>query len=448
MMDIGRTAQVAAALSRHGRAKRSAVEAWQADRLRRVIAHAYARVPHYRALFDRYGVRPEQIRGVADLARIPITNKPDLARAAPAEVVARGYSPDRLIPQITSGTSGQRITLYRTWLEIRLQHLFRLRALRSVGVRARDVTASIGLTHEVHGRDHKTIGRTLRALGRYRRVRLDVFTPPEVLAEQLRACAPDVVSGYPGTIARAAAHLLDNGGRAVRPRLVLVGAEVLTPAMRHSIESAFAAPAFDMYGSHEFGLLGWQCAATGAKHIPDDSIVLEVLKDGRPAEEGETGEVVVTALHRYAMPLIRYRLGDLATRGPAVCTCGAPWSTIGEIQGRTMDFFTLPGGRVLHPYELFVAMLYHDGLPVRQYEFVQERGDRVVIRLVLAPGWDGCALRAAEDRTRAVLGPDVELGVEVVDQIAPGPNGKFRAIRREAADGAAPGVAMSAPERA
>ncbi len=78
--------------------------------------------------------------------------------------------------------------------------------------------------------------------------------------------------------------------------------------------------------------MAWECRHSGDLHTCDDGVLVEVLRDGRPAEPGERGEVVVTNLHAYAMPFIRYRIGDLATRG-APCGCGAPFSTIGEITG-------------------------------------------------------------------------------------------------------------------
>jgi phenylacetate-CoA ligase len=77
--------------------------------------------------------------------------------------------------------------------------------------------------------------------------------------------------------------------------------------------------------------MAWECRHSGDLHTCDDGVLVEVLVDGRPAEPGERGEVVVTNLHAYAMPFIRYRIGDVATRA-APCRCGAPFATIGEIR--------------------------------------------------------------------------------------------------------------------
>ena len=417
---------IAAAVWRHRTAGRERVEAFQAAHVRRLVRHAYANVPYYRRVFDRAGLSPADVRSLADLAGLPLTSKLDLRATPVRDLLAAGLEPDRLIEQRTSGSTGQRLVVYRSWLEVRVHHLFRLRALADAGLRPRDRMAHVGLRHPAHARDHKAIGRVLTAAGFGRRAHVDLFATPEEQVLRLRELRPDVLSGYPGALGRLAAHLLDAGIDDIRPRLVLVGAEVLTPPLRRAIESAFAAPVADLYGSHEFNLLGWECPLTGAMHLPDDSLGIEVLVDGRPARAGETGEVVVTALHLRAMPLIRYRLGDLATRGEAPCACGAPWSTLRAVQGRTVDWIHLPDGRVLHPYRLTQEAFQGRSMPVRQYQLAQPAPDQLVLRLVVPPDAPTGAIAAAEAAVRELLGPAVRFTVELVPEIRPEANGKYR----------------------
>src|SRR5207247_3047147 len=137
---------------------------------------------------------------------------------------------------------------------------------------------------------------------------------------------PEIVCGYPSAVAHVAARMQARDLREVRPRLVLVGGEVLGAASRRTIEEAFAAPLYDVYGAHEFNLLAWQCPASGDYHVCDDNVIVEIVGgDGRPVQDGETGEIVATALHSYTMPFVRYRTGDLAARGPGPCACGRAW---------------------------------------------------------------------------------------------------------------------------
>ncbi len=154
---------------------------------------------------------------------------------------------------------------------------------------------------------------------------VDGLQDPADVAAQLREANPDVLVGLPGMLDRLTAPELADVVRGVRPRLVIVGGEVATPAMRLRIRETFAAPLVETYASHECPLLAWECRHSGDLHTCDDGVLVEVLRDGGAVEPGERGEVVVTNLHAYAMPFIRYRLGDLATRGER-CACGAPFA--------------------------------------------------------------------------------------------------------------------------
>jgi phenylacetate-CoA ligase len=154
-----------------------------------------------------------------------------------------------------------------------------------------------------------------------------------------------------------------------------------------------------------------------------------VLKDGRPVEPGEAGEVVATRLHASAMPFIRYRLGDLVTRGPGPCPCGAPFSTILTIQGRMVDYFRMPDGRFLHPYDLVIVIHQQGARWVGQFQLTQETRERAVLRVtpLVPPAPDEVAL--LEGVARAKLGAGVDFQLLLVPGIPVEINGKFRLSR-------------------
>lgn len=424
--------EIAPALSaawRHTRAARAELRAWQDARLRRLVVHAYESVPLYRRLFDLHRLHPRHIRGAADLELIPFTDKAEMRRQGPAGLLARGHDPDALLSVRTSGSSGEPFTVHRTWLEDKLQYLLRLRALRSFGVRHRDRVVAVGVAGRPEAGDRKWVGRSLRALGFHHGPRLiDGLQQPAQVAAQLRETRPDVLVGLPGMLDRLAAPELAGVMRAVRPRVVIVGGEVATPAMRLRIRETFAAPLYETYASHECPLMAWECRHSGDLHTCDDGVLVEVLRDGRAVDPGERGEIVVTNLHAYAMPFIRYRIGDLAARG-APCGCGAPFSTIGEIQGRMIDYFPLPDGRLLHPYEIVSRLVWGPGEWVKQYQLVQERRDRVVLYAVAGEPATAERLQEINRLVRPVLGPGVEFEVMLVGRIPSETTGKLRPSR-------------------
>ncbi len=415
--------------ARYRRAARDEIAALQDVRLRRLVAHACARVPYYRALFARHGIEPAQVRTAADLARVPVTSRRDLQTAPPAALMARGVDPARLIVHSTSGSSGEPLRVRRTWLEERVTSAFRLRALHDFGLRARDTRVRLALPRRRDPRNWEGPQRLIRALGLHRKVLLDRRLPARELLRRLEALRPDAISGTPGTLVRIAQAMAQDRPGAIRPRLIIAGGDVLTPLLRRAIADSFGAPVFDMYGSYELGTIAWECPRAGGFHVADDGVVLEVLKDGRAAAPGETGEVVATQLHAFAAPFIRYRLGDLVTRGETPCRCGAPFSTLLAVQGRVQDYLPLANGRLFNPSELVPLMLEHPRPWVAQHQLIQERADRVVLRIVpLAPP-PAEAIAALERGARERLGPGIELQVLLVPEIPLDTNGKFQVSR-------------------
>lgn len=396
--------------------------------LRTLVAHAYRSVPYYRRLFDRHGLRPGDVRSVADLPAIPVTTKDDL-RAVPAQdTIARGLDAARLLEVTTSGVSGEPFTIRRTWLERRLTVCFWVRAKRYLGQRPSDRSASISLVRRGRGHDPTLQMRVLNALGLFRKLTLSCFEQPAEALRALRSYRPDRLSAYPGVLALLADEMTDEDRRLVRPRLVMAGGEVMTPLARRRIAEAFGTPVYNLYGAHELNLIAWQCRQTGQMHTCDDAVILEVLKDGRPAAPGERGEPVGTNLHSYAMPFIRYRLGDVVTQGVAACPCGRPFGTIHAIQGRVIDYFPLPDGRWMHPYEI-VAPLLQTAPWIRRYQILQEQEDSVVLRVVAAPAPSPEDIARLEGVVKPILGPGVAFRVEPVPAIEIGPGGKTQVLR-------------------
>jgi phenylacetate-CoA ligase len=421
--------RTALAIRRHPTASRAELKEFQDAQLRRLVVHAYESVPFYRKLFDRHRLHPRHIRGTVDLDLIPIISKHDLRSQPALNVVARGLDPERLLTARTSGSSGEPFVIRRTWLEQSLQYLLRLRSYDSLGVRVSDRTATVGLTRRHEAKDRKILGRALRGSGVKQTVRIDGLQEPEATVAQLREFRPDLISGMPGMICRIADYLVAQGDDSIKPRMLIVGGEVLTPLMRRRLSEAFGAPVRETYGSHEFPLLAWECNQTGEFHTCDDGLILEVLHEGRPAEPGERGEVVATNLHAYSMPFIRYRLGDVATRGGQSCVCGQPFSIIRSVQGRMIDYFPLPDGRMVHPYQILSSFITGGDSWIRQYQLLQERRDRIILRVLPVQAPEPQYIARLEQSVRPLLGPGVEFQVQLVDALPLEATGKFRPSR-------------------
>ena len=156
--------------------------------------------------------------------------------------------------------------------------------------------------------------------------------------------------------------------------------------------------------------------------------IMELLdRDGNPVEtEGGSGEIVATGFNNYAMPFIRYRLGDVAIQGSAVCPCGLPFSTIRSVLGRMLDYFHLPDGRVLNPYEITTAVKRRARGLIRQHQIIQEDSNRIIMKVVPFHTIEKEVIRSLEGFIKKIIGSKIEFRIKKVDEIDLEPNGKFR----------------------
>ena len=431
-MRIPDAAESLGALWRTGAWSREKSDAFRARRLRRMVRHAFDNVPYYRRHFERQGLRPDEIRSLADLGRISLTSKHDLQVQPANDTLAAGRKPEGLIARWTEGSTGAPFTIRRTLFEELLLNTFRLRAFHWGGMKLRDRRLFVAAAPDDSTSLDQTRSWLLGLLNRVgflpHRV-VDAWTSPAELGEILRRYEPDIVGGYPSSLAKLTEYLSQHDAELKPPRYVGSGGETLTPDLRQQIEEGLRARVYDSYGANEINLIAYECPQTGEMHVMDDTVIIEVLNGGRPVAEGERGEVVVTALHSFAMPFIRYRLEDSVIKGKDACGCGKPFSTIRSILGRTSEYFPLPDGREIHAYELMNEVWDESWVRnwVRRVQIIQERRDRVVVRLVLADELAETRLPALKEKLQGVTGSDVEVVIVLQSEIPSAPAGKSRA---------------------
>ncbi len=252
--------------------------------------------------------------------------------------------------------------------------------------------------------------------------------PARTIAREVAAHDPDVLAGYPSSTSAALAQVRRLNLPLNRLRLVLAGGETMTPALLGALKR-YAAPAsvYSVYGAHETNLLAQECPSRGGYHLIGDAAIVEVLRpDGLPAEIGEEGEVVVTALHSFAMPFIRYRLGDIVRRGPDRCPCGVEVACLDSVLGRSIDLFVAPDGDRYHPYAISRPASLLAGDKVDGIRVIQHAPQRIEVILQatggLPPDYSDQLSRAVQE----ALGFPIEVDVHSVQRLEPESTGKFR----------------------
>jgi phenylacetate-CoA ligase len=216
------------------------------------------------------------------------------------------------------------------------------------------------------------------------------------------------------------------------PAAVMTSAGTLHPHMKEKIQAVFGAPVFNRYGSREVGDVACECSSHQGLHVNMHTHYIEILRpDGSPAPPGEIGEVVVTLLTNFSMPLVRYRIGDMAAWGEMHCSCGCGWRTLQNVSGRTTDVFRRRDGGVVVPEALIhmIAVAHNPGW-IRRFQFVQE--DLDLVRLLIVPFGApddealGSVFAAMRDSIQKIMGPTCDVRIELSDSVDSSSSGKFR----------------------
>ncbi|MCX8036346.1 MAG: hypothetical protein N3D11_04675 [Candidatus Sumerlaeia bacterium] len=397
----------------------------QQTRLRALLEHAAAHVPYYRDLFRKLGLSPADIRSPSDLMALPPLER-DTLRTQPEQLVADGLSPAKLRTTRTSGTTGMPITVYHD-PEAFAEGVARYwRALRACGYRIGDPMLR---TVPREGKTWKNrLGDWFRAVFfRDRQYELQQGQPQMLrqLAELLQKWRPRFFRAYTGVLTLLAGYLRHRGIRLQVPRLI-GGAQLMTDADRQLLQNFLAREVFDYYSSDETLGIAFECEAHTGLHLNSDCHVVEAVVAGRPAQPGELGEVFVTVLTNYAMPLIRYRLWDTLTPAAEVCPCGRSLPLIQMTHGRVLDLIRVPNGGFITP-GFFFRLIYSLGEhKITQFQVIQETLEQLRLRLVRGPDYSASDETGLRDGIAQASQNQLAVEFEYVDAIPLTARGKLR----------------------
>lgn len=344
----------------------------QLHRLQQTVEYAYHRVPFYRRLFDQHAIKPEDIRSLEDLSRLPVTEKRHLVEnypygmfAVPLEKVVRLHA--------TSGTTGKPVVAGYTREDLEMWAEAMARLYFMGGVTSRDIvqnafgyglfTGGLGF-HLGAERIGATVIPAATGLSQ-RQVMLMVDLGTTVLA-----CTPS----YALTLADTLAEMGMDKSK-LKLRVGLHGAEPWSEGMRREIEERLGLTAFDNYGLTEMcgpGVAA-ECAYREGLHIQDDLFYPEVIdpNSGEPLPPGEQGELVLTSLGRTALPLIRYRTKDLTALITEPCRCGRTTVRMLRVTGRIDDMLIIRGANVF-PSQIEAVLLQFQEL-APHYQIIVDR---------------------------------------------------------------------------
>jgi len=345
--------------------------------LRKLLRHAFASVPYYRAKYRAAGASFSDIRTWDDFNRLPPLTREEI-RQHREQLCSTTYK-GRLLPHATGGSSGVPTRFYRTdesydWRSAAKDRVYSWAGLyvgdRSVYLWGAPLGA-LPILKIWKTRIHEALQR--------QRV-FNTFSQTDELWSRIHAeiCRkrPDAIVGYVSSLQQFAEFLLRTRRSIPRAKGVIAAAEPLFEAARRNIEEAFDSPVYNTYGSREFMSLAGECERRDGLHINSENVVVEAGPDSHTPSN-----IIVTDLHNYGMPFIRYEIGDLGSLKDGRCACGRGLPRLLGIEGRVLDTLRTADGRIV-PGEFFPHLLKE--IPeFTQYRVEQKNLDRIVISAVL-----------------------------------------------------------------
>jgi phenylacetate-CoA ligase len=260
---------------------------------------------------------------------------------------------------------------------------------------------------------------------------MDIRQDPRRQIEWLQEVNPDYFLSHTSNLELLASMLLDEPRRFPRLKAIQAVSETLTEEAQTKIETAFRAPIKNLYSCAEAGYLASPCPAGNGLHVHAENVILEILDEAdQPCKSGETGRVVLTVLHNFRTPFIRYDIGDLATLALEPCRCGRGLPLLTRVLGKVRPHFKLAGGRWKHTSELVHAITTIGGH--HQHQVIQKTLDHVMVRIVPNCAWTADHDQRLIQAVRVFFEAPVGVQLELKERLEPLPGGKLRSMICEA----------------
>ena len=346
----------------------------QEERLRKIVTYCYEKVPIYRSKFKDAGIIPDDIRTLDDLEKVPFTEKEDLRKAYPYGMLAAELS-DVLELHASSGTTGHPTTCAYTKRDLETWSKVMARIYASAGTKKGDIVQNAygyGLFTGGLGFHYGAleIGATVLPIAAGETERQ--ISLAKEYGTTILACTPS----YAAYIGRYAKEQLGiDPAKKLKWKSGLFGAEAWSEELRERIQELLGLEAFDIYGLSEVIGPGVsvECSGHNGLHIQEDHFLPEIIdpKTGERADEGKTGELVLTTLTREATPVLRFKTGDMTFLKTEECSCGRTFGKMGRVFGRADDMLKVRGVK-FWPKTVEHALLRVNGAS-ENYEIIIER---------------------------------------------------------------------------
>lgn len=407
------------------------IREYQFNKLKRLLDHAYLRVPYYKRLFKSVGLTPIDIRNFDDFKALPVLTK-DIIRENINSLTATNMSKEQLIPNATGGSTGEPLHFYKDRQYDVWADAARIRGWYQIaGCEMGDNCALLwGDMHELK-EDFSTFERLYRFC-KHGVIPLNAFNLSEerklAFLKWCQLLRPKLLRGYVAAINDLAMFLDEHKLSFPKLKGVILCAEAVDKGTQSYIERVFHSPSYNSYGGRELSLIAMECSQKNGMHEVSENNYVEFEEINLEGYEN-AGELVITNLNNYGMPFIRYKIGDIGVAGSNhSCMCGRGLPLIKKVIGRTTEVFMFPDGTRIAG-EMFIHLM--KDLPIKEYQFIQVSDSRIVLRVRKSDNISDDLRKRIQQTYRKYLPENVTLDFEEVDRFEKTVTGKLKFVYRQ-----------------
>lgn len=400
----------------------------QNKKLRETVRHAYETTAFYKKWMDNAGVKSGDINTVDDLHRIPPITKSHIQNNFSA-ILSDKYKVEDCLVRTTSGSSGKILRVVWDQFNFLTRMLLYYRCFTMIGYNPfRKIVYFLPVVED-----------TGFNFGLFRQKGITLDTPFDEVKKILIKYKPHILSIYPSFAVDLADCMSDKEIEQMKIRAISLNSEMILPSEAARIKDIFKCPVYEEYSSVEFGMIAGMCREN-RMHVFSDNVILEILdENGRKLPAGEPGEVVLTSLNSFAMPFIRYRIGDYSTITEETCSCGLSFPTIGRIEGRKDDSFILKDGRRIPAWQIYEIVerpleeFGMDRLVLRDFYLVQKDHSLAEFFFVRGGDFRETYIEELKNKAKELFGNGFVLKINELNDIQRVRSAKRKYIHREIA---------------
>jgi phenylacetate-CoA ligase len=397
------------------------LDAYRFRLLRKQLLLAYRSVQFYKTRFDQVGVNPVNLKSVRDLLSYPVFNK-DIIRSN--DLINHNALIKYKFKSHTSGSTGQPMWTYydfKSW--IRKKYLVKARARMECGVKPNEKIVVFESVSQNYKDNTNILFKKFKS--RYRV--FSIFEPLQNSVQKLISFYPVVLYGSPSFLFQLGQYISKNNLKLPSVKRIFTSSEYLQETVREYIKEKFKADVYDVYGSTEFKEVAWECEKHEGYHINEDEVIVEILKDGKPAAPGIIGNIVITDLRNTVMPLIRYQMNDKGMLMKDKCSCGRTFSIMKPYAGRSSEYIVLPNDQILSPYLFTTSIEKIEGL--LQYQIIQSDKNKLLVNIVSNSEYFKNVSESVKNILEHITNHIMDIEIKRKTQIDVEENGKFKVVK-------------------